>query len=68
MNFDFEISRDDCISNENYFSHFNINKNTHQSLETPSPAPTFSARKTSSAKSIPMSLVDKNKNILFPSI
>ena len=24
MNFDFEISRVDCISKENYFSHFNI--------------------------------------------
>ena len=24
MNFDFEISRADCISKENYFSHFNI--------------------------------------------
>ena len=23
MNFDFEISRVDCISKENYFSHFN---------------------------------------------
>ena len=49
MNFDFEISRVDCISN--------------QALETPSPALAFSARKTLSARSIPMPLVKKNKNI-----
>ena len=64
MNFDFEISRVDCISKEKYFSHFNI-KNTHQSLETPSPAPTFSGRKTLSASSIPMPLVYKKENYSF---
>ena len=67
MNFDFEISIVDCISKENYLSYFSI-KNAHQSLETPSSASTFSARTTLSARSIPMSLVYKNKNILFPSI
>ena len=40
MNFDFEILRVDCISKENYFSHFN-RKNTSQSLETPFPSLTL---------------------------
>ena len=65
MNFDVDISRIDCISNENYFSNFNV-KNTSQSLETPSQL--FSARKTLSSSSTPMNLVYKNKDILLPSI
>ena len=28
MNFDFEISTDDCISKENYFSHFILKQET----------------------------------------
>ena len=64
MNLDFEISRVDCISKENYFSHFNI-KNTHQSLESSSSGPTFSARKTLSARSIPMPLVWFIKTKIF---
>ena len=66
MNFDSEISTVDCISKENYFSHFNI-ENTPQSLETPSLSALFSARKFLSARSLLMHLVYKNKNILFPS-
>ena len=66
MNFEFEISRVDCISKENYYSHFNV-KNTSQFLETPSPSPTFFIKKTFSARSTPMPLVYKNI-ILFPSI
>ena len=37
---DFEISKIDCISKENYFCHFNI-KSTSESLETPSPSHFF---------------------------
>ena len=66
MNFEFEISRVDCISKENYYSHFNV-KNTSQFLETPSPSPIF-IKKTFSARSTPMPLVYKNIIILFPSI
>ena len=63
MTFDFEISRVDCISKENYFSYFNI-KNISQS-----PFPHFlSARKTSSAKSTSMRMVYENRSILSPSI
>ena len=34
MSFDFEISRVDCISKENYFSYFNIKKYTPISWNT----------------------------------
>ena len=36
-----------------------------QSLETPSPSPTFTSRKSLSPRSTPMHLVYENKNILF---
>ena len=67
MNFDFELLRVDCISEENYFSNFNVIKNTSQSLESPSPSPLFSARKTLNARSTLMHLVLKTKK-KFPSI
>ena len=50
MNFDFEISRVDCISKENYNNHFNIKTVTSHSLEPPSPSLTFSAIKTFKCK------------------
>ena len=66
MSFDFEISRVDCISKENYYSHFK--KNISQSLKNPPLHPLFSAEKTLSARSTPMKLIYRNRNILLPSI
>ena len=66
MNFDFEISRVDYFKRKLLLSF--PYKNTSQSLETPSHSPTFFSEKTLSARSTPMHLVYKNKNILFPSI
>ena len=65
MNFEYEISRVDCISKENYFSHFNIQKYISVSLETPSFLSIFAARKTLSARSTPMHLVYKKHNYSF---
>ena len=63
MNFDFEPSRVDCISNENYFLYFNIKMHLNLLKHPPFP-PLFSGRKTLSAGSTPMHLVYKNK-LLF---
>ena len=61
MNFDFEISRVDCISKENYFSHFST-KSTSQSLEHLPLPPHFFSKNTLSVRSTPMHLFYKNRS------
>ena len=66
-NFHFEISRVDCISKQNFYSHFSINIHVNHLKHPPLP-PLFSARKKLSVRPTPMHLNYKSRNILFPSI
>ena len=68
MNLDFEISRVDCISKENYYSHFNL-KILHLSYLKHLPLPPLiQQKKKLSARSTPMHLDYVGKSIIFLSI
>ena len=68
MNIYFEISRVDCISEENYFSHFNI-KITSQSLErTPPLPPIFQRERLFKYKIYTNAFSICKQNIVLPSI
>ena len=65
MNFDFEISRVDCISKNVLFLFQHMKKLELSHLKHPPVPPLYSARKILRARSTLMHLVYVNKNILF---